>query len=392
MARGLTRDYACMGLNITDDLIVISVFDSKAPRSSDTAFAAVDLRQRRVLWTRPDRGVSDTFMGDETGLVITETQTDQFTVVDPQTGSELATTALSASHHIRLLWAGEGRVLWDDFNASLTPTLNTLCMTSMTDLTTCLWTAPALDNVPDFGVVFAGGRLANSAIGVLDTSTGKAATFGGDTECKIQDANERMVYYTGDAVNRVFRVVQTITNAGVPRYTFQAWDTTKDSALSPVLNGDRAIADPGSDTFVVSESGYAGSNGSITGYSWTSNRQLWTKAQALTCDGLEPCYFTDKYFVMPPNDEEGPIAVDPATGEIKWVAVGDMGRTSKGLLYTFPLPITWGSQPWRAFDLKTGAQVMEIDKPPSTDYLAIKVTPTRVYTVDRSGQLWVLDV
>jgi len=291
-----------MPIDLGDVILLQSRFDGPV--------SAFDLATRKTTFTVAPDSQLKLAGGDDTVVAIVGDQIEAF---DAKTG-KVTDQAAAPSSATMVLWVGDGMVLVEDSVGG------TICARLIADLGTCVWQASSMYVAGDY--VFGGGRWVNTGDGVVDVKTGQPASFGWDAGNFVGDD----IYYEGASDARVFRV-DVNYNANVSpsqSTTYEPWDVTTDTVISPPVTADKVYADQSSSAYIaVVNTPYAATaaNRSTTNaYSWQTGELLWSKPSGTYHYELKSL-FAGGSFLMPMPDEssiESIIAVDPATGNVTW--------------------------------------------------------------------------
>jgi len=293
---GLSWHWSIYDLQMNDRVVLV---DGYSPRT----FYGVNLETGRIAWKIS--GLKSTgYSGDITGFVIMTA--DEIEVIDPTFGTVMATAPMTMQD---VGWAGNGMIL----------TLGTLdksmCGRRMSDPGRCLWTADNVKLTEAYGTenqrfVFGDGQWVNTGDGVLSMATGQPAPFGSDVSSR-----PLAIYYWGSTPDRVFRVVD---QGGYGRdygySTYQPWDVSTNSAISPAVKADRIAVDSKLPVYVATVVGQSMDAPDVaTAYSWQTGEQKWQ----ITADrSRSPGEFVGGKYVMPSKfGTSAAQAIDISTGQ-----------------------------------------------------------------------------
>ena len=192
-------------------------------------------------------------------------------------GKQLSDTAGSRCNDSIVALVGEIVVTRND---------TTFCARSVSDLTTVLWEAPVIPyyrDEADTTLITAAGKYINTSAGVIEIATGKAASFGQDTNGEAGQGDS--VYYFGADDDHMVRLSCKVVGQ-YPVYStgcsFERWDTHNNratsAAIQPNTSGEwfRFIFGTGDIFFVQTEADSdIGNVYDLIAYSWSTNQELW---------------------------------------------------------------------------------------------------------------------
>lgn len=367
------------------DVILLQPFDNHQ-------ITAFDLAARKITFTvTPDDTLyHDYHLGDSTGFVTIVN--GQIEAIDPTTG-QIIGQAVETSSTAEVIWAGQGMILVEDMGR------NTLCGRSMANPGTCLWQAPDTFTMTMASQqnAFGGGKWANTVNGVVDMATGQPASFGQDAGFDQTDMS--WIFYTGDSPTRIFRV--HIDQSGgistVGTTTYQPWDITTDSPISPAVEADAVVTDPNSPVYTAVTSFQNQTNpdynDTTTAYSWATGAQLWQMNTSIMEDSIARFVGTSYITVVAGAKGTDQLeAVDAENGSVTWQPnmystdfVGNIGNT----VYAYT-----NDDVLVAYDASDGFAALWQSAPPkqSTEWCKPGVTDHFAYCYDiENGDIYLLN-
>jgi len=287
-----------------------------------------------TLSVTPDTDVSP--IGDQSDFVTIAA--GQIEVYDPKTG-QLVGHGPAPSSWVNLLWVGDGKLLIEDWKSQ------TICASLVETPDKCLWQAADADIPASY--VFGGGLWVNTGDGVIDMETGQPTPFGQDAGRTVNDTTYTnttdFVYYAGDSVTRIFRVVVRYDFNTNPRksVTYQPWDLMTNTGISPPVTATQVFADASSSAYIAvtanPNANYGAAASSTSAYDWQTGKLLWTVPSGTYRPALHLGAFVGGSFIMPVLDSRGfdsVVAADPVTGNLTWQPdlyyeyyVGNIGNT-----------------------------------------------------------------
>jgi len=271
---GYLRDVFSAGWG---DVVIMAgiAVDSKA-NTRDTTLQAVDLSTMDVLWTYIDKAKDSDqaitrYYVDPSGIVLEKlaSRSDTLQIIDPRTGAVFASAQLGSTEEVRQVVAGW--IVTDNFHD--------YCIRPVRAPQSCQYSVAGgsfrsldIDNQPVFG----GGRWMNTASGVIDLATGKAAGFGADAHSAGYGSAE--VRYAGESPDRVFRVQCSQSDFTKPPVcSVQPWDVATNKSLGPSVEAGMVKVTPDGKSFVGITAVDDGSFQTAR-YSWPDGKQIWQGA------------------------------------------------------------------------------------------------------------------